>query len=291
MKLVVFDVAFSPDGRRLAAATNDGLGPKPWVVKVWDTTQTGQNPLTIRDSQEIFCLAFSPDGRWLALGTGDGSVKLCDAASGAPIGLVGKHDGDVREVAFHPDGQRLASGDGNGTVKVWDLTYAWLPGLALFSPFGCTTALPLSAAVQPQLASWIETNGPKPLWTLPRPDPEFECVAFSPDGRRLVSTGRDRLRLWNAETGQPVDTVPGQVTGFHKSVAFSPDGRWLYSAAQDCTVKVWDAATLAWKHSFRGHRGPICGIAVSPNGQFLVTSSADKTVKVWNLTRLDWSGK
>jgi WD40 repeat protein/serine/threonine protein kinase len=290
----LFGVAFSPDGRRLAAAGMN-VGPKPFVVQVWDA-QTGQNAFTIPMLREIFALGFSPDGRWLALSSGDGAVKLRDAGTGQEIGLVGKHDHEVRSLAFRPDGRRLASASNDGTVKVWDATPAhashrgWragLPVLGLWPQAGCSATVPWSAAVQLQLASWMETNGPQPVLTLQRAGAAVWGVAFSPDGRRLITvSGDDQMTLWEAETGHPIRTVGGQFTCQGLSVAFSPDGRWIASAAQDCTVKVWDATTLELIQTFRGHRGPIRCLAVSRDGKFLVTGSADKTVKVWDLTAL-----
>jgi WD40 repeat protein/serine/threonine protein kinase len=103
---IVFSMAFSPDGHRLAAAGRDDVSPS--ILKVWDV-QTGQPVLAHRESREVFCICFSPDSRWLGLGLRDGTVKLCDAQSGDTIGVVGKHDGEVRGLAIRPDGQRLAS--------------------------------------------------------------------------------------------------------------------------------------------------------------------------------------
>jgi WD40 repeat protein len=68
-------------------------------------------------------------------------------------------------------------------------------------------------------------------------------VAFSPDGRRVLSGSEDNtMKLWDVATGALVRTFEGHSGRVH-SVAFSPDGRRIISGSGDTTIRIWDAAT------------------------------------------------
>ena len=112
------NVAFSPDGRRLAT------GGEKNAVKIWDV-QNGQELRTLRGHiRDVYTVAFSPDddGRWVASAGEDSTVKVWDSHTGALVRSFRGHTGLVSSVAFSPDGRRLISGSRDRTVKVWDVT-------------------------------------------------------------------------------------------------------------------------------------------------------------------------
>jgi WD40 repeat protein len=159
-------------------------------------------------------------------------------------------------VAWHPGGRRVASAgsaDGQFTVKVWDATTG------------------------------------EDIFTLRDPSRlEFLAVAFSPDGRHLVTgRGNGAVQLWDAETGRKVGTL-GTHNGPVRGVAFSPDRRHLATEGADGEVKLWDATRLGEKpgpqqllRTFLAH-SPGVGLTVAfgPDGKRLVMGDKGYTVKV-----------
>ena len=268
---VVFSLAFSPDGRRLAVAGIDRDAP-PFVLKVLDLL-TGETVLAHRERHELFATRWSPGGRWLAIGIADASIQLVDATTGR-VAFVGKHSRDVwkQGLTFHRDGRRLASASLDGTVKIWELS----PSLDLAPNSG------ESAVLSPS-----ETPaGLAPIQEFGRPGVAFSSVDYSPDGHRLVTGSKDgQLTLWDADTGEELDSRTESTSNAFLSAAYTPNGRWIVTASEDCTAQVYDATNLELVHRFRGHLGPIQCLAISD--EFLVTGSADKTVKVWNVKRLE----
>ncbi|KAE9394077.1 hypothetical protein BT96DRAFT_886762, partial [Gymnopus androsaceus JB14] len=109
-------------------------------------------------------------------------------------------------------------------------------------------------------------------------------VAFSPDGKRIVSGSDDNLvRIWNAETGRlEGDPLEGH-THWVTSVAFSPDGKRIVSGSYDNSVRIWNAETGRPEGDpLEGHTHQVTSVGFSPDCKRIVSGSYDKSVRIWN---------
>jgi hypothetical protein len=107
-------VTFSPDGTRLASASEDTQ------VLLFDTHTSRQICALKGHTQAVWSVAFSPDGTRLATGSHSGSVKLWDVATGQELRTLQTEIPGVRSVLFSPDGQRLVAAGEGGKVILWD---------------------------------------------------------------------------------------------------------------------------------------------------------------------------
>jgi WD40 repeat protein/serine/threonine protein kinase/tetratricopeptide (TPR) repeat protein len=276
-------VAWSPDGSRLASASDD------LTVKVWDA-RTGKEALTFKEhTRKVKGVAWSPDGMRLASLAEGGEVKVWDARTGQVepgLFLGGFH---TRRVAWSPDGTRLACPD-NRRVWIDDVRTG---GLALdfqtaeivrdvtWSPDGTRLAGLVGVEDFQTIKVWEADSGQEVLSVLDGVS-FLRTVAWSPDSRRLASAGDDgTVKVRDAKTGQEALTLKGHTDGVN-GVAWSPDGSCLASASIDKTVKIWDPRTENEVITLRGHASPVHGVAWSPDGTRLASADADGTVKVWD---------
>jgi len=272
-------VAFSPDGSRLATASDDG------TARIWDHT-SGQELLRVgrKGGPKAFGVAFNPDGDQLATAISR-TARVCDASSGQQLAAV-IHSGFVRGVVFSLDGRRLATASTDTTAGIWDATSGQRLAMVthdgvvrgvVFSPDGRRLA---TASTDTTARIWDASSGQE-LAAINHDD-WVRGVVFSPDGRRLATASDDKTaRIWDASTGEQLATVTHQ--GWVLGVTFSPDGRRLATASGDTTARVWDVSS-GQQLTTVIHNGFVWGVVFSPDGRQLATASDDKTARIWVLS-------
>src|SRR5262249_5461041 len=259
-------------------------------VKVWDRA-TGRLLFTFRGhTAAINGVAFRPDGRRLASAGMDHTVKVWNAVQGQEQRIL--PGSFAMGVSFSPD-SRLVATARSTVVEVWDaasdckLDTLDVPGATAvacvsFSPDGKC----LAAADRGKNVWLLELQKMKWVHVL-RHGGEVRDLAYSIDGRRLVTAGADGLKVWDPATRQVVLHIPKAHGGSAIQVCYSHDGRLLASLGRHpkAFVKVWDAETGKLLHTFPEHPGITGCLGFSPDGKHLAAGgSFGGLVTVWSMS-------
>jgi WD40 repeat protein len=186
----------------------------------------------------------------LASASKDTTIRLWDAISGRLVYTLRGHTRETTAVAFSPDGKTLASGSWDNTVRFW------------------------------KVAKGTEIR-------LLRQGGGVLGVAWSPDGRTLISSGSE-IQLWEAASGTEVKIMEDR--GIGTNVVWGPEGRWVASGVQaDGVAKavgLWDVANGRLLQVLKGHQFVVQSVALSPDGKTLASSDDGGTIRLWDVSGL-----
>ncbi|WP_406442064.1 hypothetical protein OHB00_38865 [Streptomyces sp. NBC_00631] len=291
-RIEVTAVAFSPDGRTLAAATapsrsSDTDTGTPARLQLWDVTRPTHPSLlgtSASTPDRIDTMDFSPDGRTLATTGDSGRIRLWDVTDPVSPRLLkpllrGSRNG-FGAVAFAPWGHLLAAveEDRGDAVGLWDVADPAHPrragslpsqhviGLA-FAQRGhllATTSGGNEAAVQ--MWDTADSAHPRRLGDPITADSAVvDAAQLSPDGYTLAAVEDGSVRLWNVS--DPSNPMPWDrpLAVSTTSVAFSPDGRTIATSGDG--VRLWSLPGTV----LRGYPGPVHQAAFDLTGHLLAT--------------------
>ena len=237
----VNQVAFSPDGRWIATASEDA------TTRVYDANSGLPVRVLQGHSEAVRSIVFSPDGKRILTGSNDGTARLYSVETGTTLAEMAGQS-RLSSAIFNHDGTQVATASDDGTTRLWDFDFqAPEDGVSPSGPLRFVASNPRGTlvAVNPggkavhvyniperQYVSELKGDGQSP-----------GCVSFVGDGNKLVSGSDDgAVRLFDSNNGKLVREL-GRHERRVRSVAASGDGRLVVTTSEDGTARVWEHET------------------------------------------------
>jgi len=278
------DVAFFPDGRRLAIGGTSEL-------KIIDVATGGIEYRQPAPDDGITALAVSPDGLFVAIGSGFEiyEIGLLNTALWEQEPPLTGHSGWVHSLTFSANGERLISASADNTLRVWDMqrrvTTRVLKGHK--SEVHCVsltsdTSRAVSVGADKRILEW-DLNAPLPPFREHLLDERVKEVVFSADSRSFYTINENgSVSVWDAKTFSKQHSLSPEL-GDKSSIILSPDGKHLIAGTGSGELWVLAAENLQVVAHRSARSGQILPVGFSADGKSLVALVSDNKISLWNV--------
>jgi WD40 repeat protein len=286
---IINDIEFSPDGKLIAAVTQDA------AALVWEVAN-GRLVAFFRGHRNnyVWEAAFSPDSRLLATAGEDKTARVWDIAQRRSVSVMRGHDGPLTDVVFDPRGELVATASEDGTGAVWEVRSG--RQIAEFTQHSDGVSSVRFDDDGRYVASGSE-DGTAQVWEAEtgRAVAEFRGhrgpvvnVEFRPDGKAVLTASADgSARIWDPQTSPAAQVL--QAPGGISKVDVSSNGARVLAAGgyNNMSAQIWQIDSGRLIAELRGHRDIVSDASFNPDGESAVTASSDATARIWDIDSSD----
>ncbi len=230
---------FAPDGKRVLTTDDKG-------ARMWDASSS-QLLFTMSHGDTVYAAVFSPDGSRIITAGADGTVRIWNAATGAPVRVLTYPRSGASQLHYYKvamSSHFVAAIEVTGkTVHVWD----------------------------------AETG--MPIAELDNDAPGVKLLAFSADGHFIATSGGDEVRVFDTSTWRRVSTIAAPRV---RSLSFAPTGLRLAVGTYDGVASIWELPGGVRVRSLRDAGASVDAVAFSSDGVLVAAASRDGTEQVWD---------
>jgi WD40 repeat protein len=288
-------VAFSPNGQLIASGSADGTARLWSVVGGLEVASFAHEPGA--RGKTVQHVEFSSDGSRLLTVGGNRFVRVFDVARRTELFAL-NNVALVNTARFSHDGNLIATAGAIEAVRLWNartgalISVLDLTGRVSDLAFSPDDALLATAGSNDTVGRIFNLAQESPVGTISAHRSGVESIVFTPDGRSVITTGRDgRAIISGVSAGFPEASLAGHTRSV-EGAELAPDGALVATWSDDGTARVWNARVGAYAHDVGTHelppstkRGPV--VAFSPAGRYMLSAGADGTAHLWGArTRL-----